>query len=138
MIQHHNAARRVVVSLSCFAYHKIFRLLPTRGLMGSQRLKRTIKKNTPKVDGCAEMQFQTKISDLSVSTNPKKACFSSNAIFKLHPSNSIFKLQSSNSIFKLHTSNSIFKLHSSNSIFKLQSSSASFAILFNFKLLKTC
>ena len=39
--QHRTAARRVVVSLYCFAYHKMLRLLPHRGLVGSQGLKRT-------------------------------------------------------------------------------------------------
>ena len=68
-------------------------------------------KNTPNVDACAEIHFQIKISDLSVSTQPKLARFSSDSIFKLHSLNSIFKLRSSSSIFKLRSSNSIFKLH---------------------------
>ena len=42
--QHWTGARRVVVSLSCSAYHKMLRLLPNRGLVGSQGLKRTLKK----------------------------------------------------------------------------------------------
>ena len=82
--QHHTAARRVVASLSCFAYHTMLRLLPNRGLVGSQGLKRTMKKNTPNVDACAEIHFQMKISDLSASTRPKKARFSSNSIFKFY------------------------------------------------------
>ena len=61
--QHHTAARRVVASLSCFAYHTMLRLLPNRGLVGSQGLKRTIK-NMPNVDACAEIHFQMKISRL--------------------------------------------------------------------------
>ena len=62
--QHHTAARRVVASLSCFAYHTMLRLLPNRGLVGSQGLKRTIK-NKPNVNACAEIHFQMKIPDLS-------------------------------------------------------------------------
>ena len=75
--QHHTAARRVVASVSCFAYHTMLRLLPNRGLVGSQGLKRTIK-NKPNVNACAEIHFQMKIFDLNASTNPKKARFSSN------------------------------------------------------------
>ena len=62
--QPHTAARRVVASLSCFAYHTMLRLLPNRGLVGSRGLKRTIK-NKPNVNACAEIHFPMKIPDLS-------------------------------------------------------------------------
>ena len=39
------------------------------------------KKRTPNVNVCAKIHFQINISDLSTSTNPKKARFSSNSIF---------------------------------------------------------
>ena len=100
---------RVVVSLSCFAYHKMLCLLPKSKVGGIPGPEAYQKNNTPNVDACAQIHFQMKISDSSASTNPKKARFSSYSIFKLHSSNSIFKLPSSNSIFKLSSSNSIFK-----------------------------
>ena len=57
---------------------KCFAFFSNRRLVGSQSLKRTIYN----VDACAEIHFQMKISDLNASTNPKKARFSSNSIFK--------------------------------------------------------
>ena len=50
-------------------------LLPNRGLVGSQGLKHTMKKNTPNVDARARILFQMKISDLSAPTNPKQGSF---------------------------------------------------------------
>ena len=64
MTQHHTAARKVVASPSCFAYHTMLRALPNRGLVGSQGLKRTIK-NKPNINACAEIHFPMKIPDLS-------------------------------------------------------------------------
>ena len=69
---------------SNFAYwssHEMLHLLPNRGMMGSQCFKCTKKKRTPNVNVCAKIHFQINISDLSTSTNPKKARFSSNSIF---------------------------------------------------------
>ena len=51
------------------------------------------------------------ISDLSASTNPKKARFSSHLIFKVHSSNYILNEQSPKSIFRLHSSDFIFSLN---------------------------
>ena len=74
-------------------YHKKFCFPTNWELVGLYGLKRILK-NTPNVNACAEMHFQMKIPDLSASTNPKKAHFSSNSIFKLYSSNSIFNLKS--------------------------------------------
>ena len=45
MTQRRTAVRRVVASPSRFAYHKMIRLLPNQGLVGSQSLKHIKKKN---------------------------------------------------------------------------------------------
>ena len=112
MTQHRTAARRVVVSLSCFAYHKMLRLLPNRGLVGSQGLKRTMKKIRPTSTLAPEFTSKWRFPTWAPLPTRKKLAFlqiqSSN--FALQPS--IFKLLSLNSIFKLHSSNSIFKLQS--------------------------
>ena len=107
-----------VISLSCFVYHKMLRLLSNRGLVGSQGLKRTIK-NTPNVDACAEIHFQMNIFDLSASTNPKKLAFLQIQSSNFNSSNYILQLLSSNCNLQILSS----KLHSSKSTlnFKLLS-----------------
>ena len=122
MTQHRTAARRVIVSLSCFAYHKILRLLPISkvgGIPGPEAYhkknaqRRRLRRNSlPNEDFRLERLYQH-----------KKARFSSNWIFKLHSAYSILKARSLNFTFKQFSSNSIFN-------FNLR---ASFAKLFNFK-----
>ena len=65
----------------------MLRLLPNRGLVGSQGLKHTMKKNTPNVDARARILFQMKISDLSAPTNPKQGSF----FFKFYLQAALFK-----------------------------------------------
>eukprot|EP00493_Phyllostaurus_siculus_P005909 UN05961 len=74
-----------------------------------------------------------KIFDLSASTKPEKARFSSNSNLNLQilSSNYILHILFSNCILQLLSS----KLHSSKSIFNFNRR-ASFARLFNFKLIK--
>ena len=132
MTQHRTAARRVFVSLSCFAYHKMLRLLPNWRLVGSQGLKRI--KNTPDVDACAEIHFQMKIPDLGASTNSKQ----SSLFFKFNLQPAFFKLLSSISnlqtvLFKFYLQTALFEFY-----LQIQSPRTSFAKLFNFKLWKTC
>eukprot|EP00493_Phyllostaurus_siculus_P009385 UN09504 len=72
---------------------KCFAFFPKLKVCGDpQGLKRTNKKNnTPNVNACAEIHFQMKISDLNAYTNPKKARFSSNSIFKFYLQTALFK-----------------------------------------------
>ena len=70
MTQHRIVARRVVVSLFCLTYHKMLRLLPNRGLVGSQGLKRTMKKidvlqSRPSAGGHKILNFTSKMLDFS-------------------------------------------------------------------------
>ena len=117
MIQHRTAARRIVVSLSDFAYHKMLYLLPNRGSVGFQGLKRTIKKLRPTSKFVPEkprIHFQMKISDLSAITNQKKVRFSSNSIFKLH--SSTFYLQTA--LLKFYLQTVFFKIYLQTAFFK--------------------
>ena len=87
MTQHRTAARRILVSMSWFTYHKMLRLLLNRGLVGSQTLN-----SLPNEDFRLKRLYKPQ----------KSSPFSSNSIFALQTS--IIKQHSSNSIFKLQFS----------------------------------
>eukprot|EP00493_Phyllostaurus_siculus_P012331 UN12508 len=60
----------------------MLRLLP-KSKVGGIPGPKAYHEKMPSVDACDEIHFQIKISELSTSTNLKKAHFSSNSIFKL-------------------------------------------------------
>ena len=93
---------------------EMLRLLPKPRVGGIPGPEAHHEKNTPNVDACAEIHFQMKISDLSASTNPKKARFSSNSIFKLR--SSTFYLQTA--LFKFYLQTAFFKIYLQTAFFK--------------------
>ena len=105
LTQHRTAARRVVDSLSCLAYHKMLHLLPKSRVGGISGPEAYHEKNTPNVDACARIHFQMKIFDWAPLPTPnKKLAFCSIILL----SNSTLQILSSTP----HSS----KLHSSTSI----------------------
>ena len=85
------------VTQHLIAYHKMLRLLPNRGLVGSHGLKRT-KKYAPKVSPCTEIHVKNEDFRLERLYQPKKVCFSSNYIFNFNLRSSFARLSNFNLI----------------------------------------
>ena len=108
MTQHRTAARRVVISLSCFGYHKMLRLLPKSkvgGIPGPEAYhKKYAQRRRLRLNSLPNEDFRLKRL-----CQPEK----SSLFFKFNIQISLFSLLSSNCTLQNLSSNCILQILSS-------------------------
>ena len=132
MTQNKAAARRFVVSISCFAYHKMLRLLPNRGLVGSQGLKRTMKKKNAQRRHLRQNSLPNEDFRLKRLYQPKKALFSKLRSSTFYLQTALFKFYLQTAFLKIYLQTLFFKCYLQVSISAFFCQIVQFQVIENF------